>query len=80
MVSFHMGTQFRDWLGCPECDEREGISMMAHKTDIVLECYDCGTISEYTIGHDISIHGPDIDAIAEVAQERANDRITLSTR
>ncbi|MFC4437688.1 MULTISPECIES: hypothetical protein [Natrialbaceae] len=68
-----MVNRFRDWLGCPACNERNDISRMAHRTDIVLECYECGKISEYKIGQDISIHGLDIDAIAEVAKESTND-------
>lgn len=56
---------FRDWLACPQCDERDDISTFAHQTDIVLECYECGQISEFKIGDDISLQNLDIDAIAD---------------
>ncbi|MFC4542803.1 hypothetical protein ACFO5R_12810 [Halosolutus amylolyticus] len=68
-----MDYRFSEWLRCPSCDEVEDISMMAHKTDIVLECYECGQISEYTVGEDIAIHELDIDAIAEVVDEQFGD-------
>jgi hypothetical protein len=64
-----MGGRFRDWLGCPVCEERRDVSMMAHRTDIVLECYGCGEMAEFTIGRDISIHGLDVDAITDVVEK-----------
>lgn len=64
---------FRNWLACPECNEREDLSTLAHHTDIVLECYECGQISEFVIGKDISLQDLDIDAIATVAEERTSD-------
>lgn len=64
-----MEFQFWNWLSCPVCDKRDDVKMMAHQTEIVLECYECGQISEYTIGEDVPIHDLDIDAIIDVANE-----------
>ncbi len=64
-----MRVQFRDWLSCPDCGERDDVQMMAHKTDIVLECYSCGQISEYTVGDDIPLHNLDIEAITDMVSE-----------
>lgn len=61
--------RFREWFACAECDERDGISSLAHGTEIVLECYSCGLISEYAIGRDISLQNLDIDAIEQVAEQ-----------
>lgn len=60
-----MEYRFWAWLSCPACDERDDVKMMAHQTDIVLECYECGQISEYTIGEDVPIQDLDIDRILE---------------
>ncbi|MFC7216192.1 hypothetical protein ACFQO4_19195 [Saliphagus sp. GCM10025334] len=68
-----MTYSFWKWLSCPVCDERDDVKMMAYRTDIVLECYECGQMSEYTIGEDIPIHQLDIDAIAERAGENNRD-------
>jgi len=64
-----MGVQFRDWLSCPDCGERDDAQMMANKTDIVVECYNCGQIAEYTIGDDIPLHNLDIEAITDIVSE-----------
>lgn len=64
-----MGYGFRDWLSCPDCGERDEARLMAHKTDIVLECYVCGQTSEYTIGEDIPLHNLDIETITDIASE-----------
>lgn len=63
-----MDLRFCQWLSCPGCDERDDVKMMAHQTDLVIECYECGQISEYTIGEDVPIHDLDVDAILEVAK------------
>lgn len=65
-----MGFQFRDWFACPECDEREGVSAFAHDTDIVFECYECGTISEFRFGEDPPLQNLDVEAIHEQADEQ----------
>ena len=55
--------QFREWLSCPSCDGNTEVSILAHETDIVLECYDCGAISEYEIGRDVPVSNVDQDEI-----------------
>lgn len=42
---------------------------MAHKTDSVLECYDCGQMSDYVIGRDIPLQNLDIDGGVEIMHE-----------
>lgn len=64
---------FRAWFACPACDEREAVSALAHRTEIVFECYECGQISEYTVGEDVPIRGLDVDAIAEIVDEGTSD-------
>lgn len=64
-----MGYTFRDWLSCPNCERQETARMMTHKTDFVLECYDCGQMSEYTIGKDMPLQNLDIDAVSEIMHE-----------
>jgi hypothetical protein len=43
--------------------------MMAHTTDFVLECYDCGQMSEYTVGSDIPLQNLDIDAVTKIMND-----------
>ncbi|WP_408959321.1 hypothetical protein [Natrinema sp. 74] len=43
----------RNWLHCPACSEDNTVSVLAHDTDIVLECYECGHIAEFTVGQDV---------------------------
>lgn len=62
---------FRDWFACPECEEREEVSSLAHGTDIVFEYYDCGLVSEFVIGEDVSLQSLDVDAIREHADDEA---------
>ena len=64
-----MEYRFWDWLSCPACHERDDVKIIAYRTDIALECYECGQQSEYTIGKDVPIHELDIDAIVEAADE-----------
>ncbi|UHQ95022.1 hypothetical protein [Haloterrigena alkaliphila] len=47
-----MGTRFTTWLSCPACDGDGEVSVLAHGTDVVLECYGCGKTAEFTIGDD----------------------------
>lgn len=58
-----MGHRFQEWLACPECDERDAVSTLAHEADLVLECYDCGLVSEYVLGDDVALQNLDADAI-----------------
>lgn len=67
-----MEFQFRDWFACPECDERDQVSGLAHDTDIVFECYECGTISEFTFGEDPPLQDVDVKAIRDRADERSS--------
>lgn len=76
-------TCFNDWVGCPECDGDSEVGVLAHNTDLVLECYGCGYISEYTIGEDVPFNGLSPAAIEDHAakatrptadqQSRSND-------
>ncbi|MDS0476863.1 hypothetical protein [Natrinema sp. 1APR25-10V2] len=59
--------EFRAWLRCPACgaDGVDDVSILAHETAIVLECYDCGAIREFEIGEDVPVHDlnpPEIEA------------------
>lgn len=67
-----MGYTFREWISCPACEEREAVSTLAHRTEMVIECYNCGQTSEYVIGKDISLQGLDVEAIIEVANEQTS--------
>jgi len=67
-----MAQRFENWLACPECDGRD-VSIMAHKTDIVVECYSCKEVSEFTVGRDIPIHNLDMDAIDEIKSDQIGD-------
>lgn len=68
-----MGFTFQDWFGCPECEEQEGVSTLAYKTEIVFECHKCGLVSEFVIGEDLPIQNLDVDTISERADERSSD-------
>lgn len=59
------GYTFQDWFRCPECDEQERVSTLSYKTEIIFECHECGTISEFVIGEDISLQNLDADAIED---------------
>lgn len=68
-----MANRFRDWCSCPECGERDEVSTLAHRTEIVFECYDCGLVSKFEIGEALSLQNLDTDAIADSAEEGASD-------
>lgn len=68
-----MGYSFRDWFACPNCDEREEVSTLAHRTEIVFECYDCGLTAAFVIGEDISLQNLDIDAIADLTDGQSGE-------
>lgn len=55
---------FRDWLCCPSCDADTEPSVLAYGTSIVLECYDCGLITEFEIGADVPFHDLDQEELA----------------
>lgn len=61
--------RFQEWLTCPACEEVEDIGVLAHSTDIVIECYECGVTDEYTIGADVPVTNLDADAIEDVSRE-----------
>lgn len=61
--------RFQDWLVCPECDGETDAGILAHGTDVVIECYDCGTTSEFTIGVDVPVSNLDADLIDRFADE-----------
>ncbi|WP_290818773.1 hypothetical protein [Halovivax sp.] len=52
-----MTSRFRDWLGCPECAGDAEVGVLAHELDVVLECYGCGHVAEFTIGEDVPFNG-----------------------
>ena len=58
--------QFQEWLSCPSCDGNSEVSILAHNADIVLECYDCGAVSEYEMGRDVPVSNVDPDEIEQV--------------
>lgn len=53
-----MPTDFREWLSCPECDEFGNVSVLTHGTELVLECYACGRIAEFSLDGDFPIGRP----------------------
>lgn len=65
-----MDHRFRDWFACPECGGQEAVSTLAHETEIVFECHECGLVSEFVIGEDISLQNLDAGAITDRAEER----------
>lgn len=68
-----MGYSFQDWFACPNCDEREEVSTLAHMTEIVFECYECGLTSAFVIGEDVSLKNLDIDAIADRTDDHSGE-------
>ena len=60
---------FREWLSCPVCDGDGDASILAHGTDIVIECYGCGATSEYAIGEDVPVTNLDTEAIEETSRD-----------
>jgi uncharacterized Zn finger protein len=62
--------RFRDWVACPECEEREEVSTLAHKTDIVFECYECGLVSEFELSEENSFQNLDANAIVDSDKRR----------
>lgn len=68
-----MDYDFQDWFGCPGCDSPEGVSTLAYKTEIVFECHDCGLVSEFAIGEDVSLQNLDIDAIEERTDDHPDE-------
>ncbi|MFC6764840.1 hypothetical protein [Natrinema soli] len=61
--------RFSDWVACPKCDERDDVSTLSHKTEMVFECHECGLISEFVIGEDIPLQNLDANAIAELSDK-----------
>ena len=60
-----MSSDFHDWLACPDCDEPTQISILAYKTELVFQCYECGRISEFVIGEDTPLRGLDPGAVTD---------------
>lgn len=46
-----MEFKFQDWLNCPDCNSDE-IGVLSYRAEMVLECYNCGLISEIEFGED----------------------------
>lgn len=72
---------FRKWLRCPEC-EGEDTGILAYRTEIILECYDCGNVEEFELGADVPVHDLDedaIDAAASAASSSDGDSPSAST-
>jgi transcription elongation factor Elf1 len=67
------GYPFQDWFRCPECDEQERVSMLPHKTEIIFECHECETISEFVIGEDIPLQNLDFDDIEDRTDDGRTD-------
>lgn len=67
-----MTDAFRDWLACPACGE-DDVSALAYKTEVVLECRDCGVTSEFVFGEDVPLRDVDQDAVEAVAEEADDD-------
>ncbi|WP_440769105.1 hypothetical protein [Natronorubrum sp. DTA28] len=61
--------RFQDWLSCPTCSGDTDAGILAHETEIVIECYDCGATSEYTIGRDVPVSNLKVDHIARFASD-----------
>lgn len=68
-----MEYSFQDWFACPKCGERDGVSTLAHETEIVFECYECGLVSEFVIGEAISLRNLDVEAIAELTDAQTSE-------
>lgn len=68
-----MGYRLTDWLSCPACREHDEVSLLAHETEMVAECYSCGQVSEFVIGEDIPLNGLEPDTIAEVPESKQDD-------
>lgn len=67
-----MTYRFREWLRCPGCGETD-IGVLAHETDVVLECYECGEISEFRLERDVPFVNVDSGADADGSGERADE-------
>lgn len=61
--------RFQEWLACPACSGNSAVGILAHRTDIVIECYDCGTMSQFTIGRDVPVSNLDVDEIDRFADD-----------
>ena len=59
--------RFQEWLSCPACDGDEDVGILAHGTDIVIECYGCSVTSDYTIGDDVPVTNLDVEEIEQAA-------------
>lgn len=65
--------RFDDWLACPECDGDGEVSVLAYRTDLVIECYECGQTAEFRIGSDVPFHNLDERAFAAETDEQSFD-------
>ncbi|MDJ1431183.1 hypothetical protein [Halostagnicola sp. A-GB9-2] len=62
-------SQFEDWLACPECDGDSEVGVLAHRTEIILECYGCSYVSEFAIGQDVPVNSLSESAITDAASQ-----------
>lgn len=69
------GTEYRfsDWFACPKCDGGDDVSTLAHKTEIVFECHECGLISEFVIGDSPSLQNLDANAVIELGEKQTSN-------
>lgn len=44
-----MASELGEWLSCPDCDGTGDVGVLAHETEMVLECYGCGRIAEISL-------------------------------
>lgn len=68
-----MPHRFRDWLGCPACGENGEVSVLAHGSEVVVECLGCGHVSEFVIGEDVPFNSLRAEEIELADGERLCD-------
>lgn len=64
--------KFIDWIICPSCGA-DNIGVLSHDTDMVFECYECGLISEFTIGEDVPLNDLNPEKIRDSEQRGDGD-------
>ncbi|SDJ99372.1 hypothetical protein [Natronorubrum texcoconense] len=68
-----MDSRFRDWLTCPSCTDGDDVGILVHGTDLVLECYDCGHVAEFTVEEDVPFNSLQAEDLESVAREQRHD-------